>query len=240
MQQRTGDERSHFALQLLAAAAAILPMFGLTIWMYVIREEVPGVAEFFLGPLLFGGGMIFWLLLLHVVVCRDDLQSLGFRHNGLLRDLLVGCAMGVAFLLLKFLEEPVLKALFAPRPPSEEIILLLRSVSADPMLLTLWLGPVVWIGIAAFEEVWRVFVLRRLWNVFPGQLREWAVLLAVSVLIGLAHSYQGPAAIMSISMKSVLMGWYFKQAGRIGPLIVAHAVYDSIQVIMAVIAIRGY
>ena len=240
MQRQTGDERSGFALQLLAAAAAILPMFGLTIWMYVIREEVPSVSEFFLGPLVVGGGMIFWLLLLHVVVCRDDLQSLGFRRDGLLHDLLVGCAMGVAFLLLKFLEKPVLNALFTPRRPSEEIIMLLRTVSADPMLLALWLGPVVWIGIATFEELWRVFVLRRLWNVFPGQLREWAVLLAVSALIGLAHGYQGPAAIVSIGMKSVLMGWYFKQTGRIRPLIVAHAVYDSIQVIMAVIAIRGY
>jgi hypothetical protein len=36
------------------------------------------------------------------------------------------------------------------------------------------------------------------------------------------------------------MGWYFKQTGRIRPLIVSHAVYDSVQVIMAVIAIRGY
>ena len=240
MQRQTRDERSRFAPQLLAAAAAILPMFGLTIWMYVIREEVPSVAEFFLGPLLFGGGMIFWLLLLHVVVCRDDLQSLGFRRDGLWRDLLVGCAMGVAFLLLKFLEKPVLNALFTPRMPSEEIIMLLRTVSADPMLLALWLGPVVWIGIATFEELWRVFVLRRLWNVFPGQLQEWAVLLAVSALIGLAHGYQGPAAIVSIGMKSVLVGWYFKQTRRIRPLIVCHAVYDSVQVIMAVTAIRGY
>ena len=240
MQPQTGNERSRDARQLLATAAAILPMFGLTIWMYVIREKAPGVAEFFLGPLLFGGGMIFWLLLLHVVVCRDDLKSLGFRRDRLGSDLLVGCAMGAGFLLLKFLEEPVLRALFAARPPSEEIILLLRTVSADPLLLTLWLGPVVWIGIAAFEELWRVFVLRRLWNLFPGQTGEWVVLFIVSALIGFAHAYQGPSAIVSIGIKSVLMGWYFKQTGRIRPLIVSHAVYDSVQVIMAVIAIRGY
>jgi len=240
MQQQTGHDRPRRALQLAAAAAAIVPMFGLTIWMYVIRGEVPGVAEFFLGPLLVGGGMIFWLLLLHVVLCRDDLQSLGFRRDGFLRDVFVGSAMGGAFLLLKFLEQPLLNALFAPRPPSEEIILLLRTVSADPVLLTLWLGPVVWIGIAAFEELWRVFVLRRLWNLFPGQTKEWGVLLVVSVLIGLAHAYQGPSAVASIGIKSVLMGWYFKQTGRIRPLIVCHAVYDSLQVIMAVRAIRGY
>lgn len=228
------------ATQLLTATAAIVPMFALTIWMYVIRDDAPDISEFFLGPLLVGGGMIFWLLLLHVVVCRDNLQSLGFGRDRFLRDLAIGCAMGLAFLLLKYLERPFLNELFAPRPASEEIILLLRTVSADPVLLTLWLGPVVWFGVALFEELWRVFVLRRCWNLFPGKTGEWVVLLAVSALIGLAHAYQGPAAIVSIGTKSVLMGWYFKQTGRIRPLIVAHAVYDSVQVIMAVVAIRGY
>ena len=238
--EHNGRNLSGRVTQLLAALAAIVPMSVLTIWMYVIRDEAPDISEFFLGPLLVGGGMIFWLLLLHLVVCRDGLQSIGFGRDRFLRDLLIGFAMGLAFLLLKFLEQPVLNGLFASRPPSDEIILLLRTVSADPMLLALWLGPVVWIGVAGFEELWRVFVLRRFWNLFPGQTGEWVVLLAVSALIGLAHGYQGPAAIVSIGAKSVLMGWYFKYTGRIRPLIVSHAVYDSVQVVMAVVAIRGY
>ena len=238
--ERNGRDLSGQVTQVLAALAAIVPMFALTIWMYLIREEAPGIAEFFLGPLLVGGGMIFWLLLLHLVICRDELESLGFRRDGFSRDLLIGSAMGLAFLSLKFLEQPVLNELFTPRPPSDEIVLLLRTVSADPVLLALWLGPVVWVGVAGFEELWRVFVLRRFWNVVSGPVGDWGVLLAVSALIGLAHAYQGPAAIVSIGMKSVIMGWYFKHAGRIRPLIVAHAVYDSIQVVMAVVSIRGY
>ena len=107
------------------------------------------------------------------------------------------------------------------------------------MLLALWLGPVVWIGIAGFEEFWRVFVLRRLWLVFPGRANAWAVLLVVSAFIGIAHGYQGPAAILSIGFKSVLMGWYFMKSGRIRPLIVAHAVYDSVQIVLAVRAITA-
>ena len=238
--EHKGRDLSGQATQMLAALAAIVPMIALTIWMYVIRDNAPGISEFFLGPLLVGGGMIFWLSLLHVVVCRDKVDSLGFHRGGFARDIFIGSAMGVAFLLLKFIEQPVLNELFAPRPPSDEIILLLRTVSSDPMLLALWLGPVVWLGVAGFEELWRVFVLRRFWNLVSGPVGKWAVLLAVSALIGLAHAYQGPAAIMSIGVKSVIMGWYFKYAGRIGPLIVAHAVYDSVQVVMAVVAIRGY
>ena len=65
--------------QVSAALAAIIPMVALVAWMYVLRDNVPGVLEFFLGPLLVGGGMIFWLLFLHIVVCGDSLKSLGFK-----------------------------------------------------------------------------------------------------------------------------------------------------------------
>jgi len=42
---------------------------------------------------------------------------------------------------------------------------------------------------------------------------------------------------VSIGFKSVLMGWFFMATGRTRALIVSHAVYDSVQIIMAVIAL---
>ena len=224
--------------QLLAAAAAVIPMAGLAAWMYLLRNTAPGIAEFFLGPLLIGGGMVFWLLFLHLVVCRDSLQSLGFRVPGLAMDCITGLALGAGFLLLKYLTDPLLTGLFQPRPPSEEVMELIFAVARDPLLLALWLVPVVWIGVALFEELWRVFVLKRLWSVFAGTGGRWAVLVSVSLLIGAVHGYQGPAAVISIAMKSVLMGWYFMATRRVRPLIVAHAVYDSVQIAVAVYAIR--
>lgn len=237
--RQTSPSQPGPAIQLVAAFAAFLPMAALTSWMYLLRDSAPGVAEFFLGPLLFGGAMIFWLLFLHLVLCRDSLQSLGFRVGGFWRDMAIGTALGGGFLLLKYLADPFLRGLFAPRPPSEEILTLIQSVASDPLLLLLWLGPVVWIGVAGFEELWRAVVLRRFWAVFPGKPGKWAVLLLVSLLIGIAHGYQGPAAIVSIAIKSVLMGWFFMATGRVRPLITAHAVYDSVQIAMAVISIRG-
>ena len=74
---------------------------------------------------------------------------------------------------------------------------------------------------------------------FQGQAGRWLVLLVISSLIGIAHGYQGPAAILSIGLKSVLMGWYFMSTGRTRTLIVGHAVYDSVQIVQAVTAIRG-
>ena len=183
--------------------------------------------------------MIFWLLFLHVIVCRDSLQSLGFQVSGFWRDVITGISMGVGFLMLKSLTQPFLSSLFDPRPPSQEILQLIHGVSSNYWLLALWLGPVVWIGIAGFEELWRCFVLRRLWDVFQGKAGQWLVLLIISVLIGIAHGYQGPAAILSIGFKSVLMGWYFLATGRTRTLIVGHAVYDSVQIVQAVTATRG-
>ena len=225
-------------VQYAATAAAIAPMAVLTIWMYGIRDSAPSIQEFFLGPMLFGGAMIFWLLYLHIVVCRDDLQSIGFRLTGLSRDVVIGAALGVGFLFLKYWTDPLFYDLFEARPPSAEIIQLITVVANDTWLLVLWLGPVVWIGIAGFEELWRVVVLRRFWAAFPSASGKWGSLVLVSVLIGIAHGYQGPAAILSIMMKSMLMGWYFMATGRTRALIVAHAVYDSVQILMAVISIR--
>ena len=68
MQQRA-------VIQIPAALAAIIPMALITIWMYVLRDSAPDQSEFFLGPLLVGGGFIFWLLYLHIVVCRDSLHT---------------------------------------------------------------------------------------------------------------------------------------------------------------------
>jgi hypothetical protein len=235
----TQASRQRAVIQISTAMAAIIPMFALTVWMYQIRDSTPGLNEFFLGPLLFGGSMIFWLLFLHVVVCRDSMKSLGFNTAGFWVDMIIGCGLGAGLLLLKMLMQPMLNSLFETQEPSTEIIQLIHGVASDPWLLALWLGPVVWICLAGFEELWRVFVLRRFWNVFSGTGGKWMVLLLVSVLIGLAHGYQGPAGILSIGFKSILMGWFFMATGRTRALIVSHAIYDSVQIVMAVVAIRG-
>jgi len=221
-----------------AITGAVLPMVGLTIWMTVLREGAPTIEEFFLGPLLVGCSMIFWILFLHIRMCRESVGSLGFVPGPIVMDLLIGIGLGVAFLALKWVEQPVLNTLFPPRPPSEEIITLLRGIAGSNVLLVLWLGPVVWIGVAGFEELWRAFMLRHTSDLLRGPAGRWTAIVVVAILVGLAHSYQGPGGVLSIGLKSVLMGWFFLARGRIVPLIVAHGVYDSVQVIAAVAELR--
>jgi hypothetical protein len=227
------------ATQLLGALAGLAPMAALAIWMHLLREAPLTADEMLLGPLLGGGGQIFWLLFLHLIVCGDRLDSLGFRKPRPWIDLGLGAGLAAGLLAFHFAFNASVARLFPPRPATPEIMELLHSMVRDPWLLALWLGPVVWIGVALFEELLRVFLLRRGWRVWRGAAGRWAVIVAVSALVGLGHGYQGPAAILSIGLQSMAKGWIFMATGRIRALIVAHALYDSVQIVALVTIIRG-
>jgi membrane protease YdiL (CAAX protease family) len=230
--------QGHSSAQLLAAFAALIPMAGLVLWTHVLRESSLTIAGLLLWPLLGGGCLILWLLFLQIVVSGDSLESLGLRKGRPWVDLWLGAGGSLLLLAVKFAFQATLARVFPPNPPAEEIVELLSGLSRNPWLLALWLGPVVWIGVAGFEELWRAFMLRRLWRVWGGRGCRWSSLLLVSVLFGLAHFYQGPAAVVEIGLMSILMAWFFMATGRLRALIVAHALYDSIQIAIAMIVIR--
>jgi membrane protease YdiL (CAAX protease family) len=225
-------------LQLLAAVAAAAPMAAIGIWMYVLRDGTMTLEGMLLGPLLGGGSLILWLLLLHFVVCGDGAGGLGFGAGRPWLDLGLGTGLAAGLLAFHFGFDATVARLLPPRPPVEEMIELLAGLARNPWLLAIWLGPVVWIGVALFEELLRAFLLRRLWRVWGGPVGRWAVILVVSASVGLAHGYQGWAAMLSIGIMSIFKGWFFMTTGRIRALIVAHAFYDSAQIVMAVVAIR--
>jgi membrane protease YdiL (CAAX protease family) len=230
--------QGHPSAQLLAAFAALVPMAALFLWTYLLRESPLTVAGLLLWPLLGGGCLVLWLLFLHVLICGDSLESLGLLKKRVWLDVLLGSAGSLVLLAMKFGFQTTLARFLPSSPPAEEIVELLSGLSRSPWLLALWLGPVVWIGIAGFEELWRTFMLRRLWRVWGGGVGRWASLLGVSALFGLAHLYQGPAAVVEIGLLSMPMGWVFMATGRLRTLIVAHALYDSIQIAFALIVIR--
>ena len=225
--------------QLLGAALAAVPLVALALWMYVVREQTPTLGMMLGGPLVGGGILIVWTLLIHRAICGDRLAALGLRTDRWWLEGALGVVLAVVLLALHMVLNPLLARLFPPQPPPEEILELLGGLSRSPGLLALWLGPVVWIGIAGFEEVWRVHMLRRLWRVLPGRAGNWAVIVGCAALVAGVHLYQPPAIMLSIGLLSLLKGWYFLRTGRFWSLVVAHALYDSVQVVATVIAIRG-
>ncbi len=232
-----GSWRQGSATQIAAALAVIVPLLSLFTWFYVLRDGPVTMNQLLLGPLVGGGSFIVWLLFLHLGVCGDRLESLGWRTGRWWANVLIGILLAAGFLLLATFQD-VLRRLFPSMPLAPELVELLRGLAGDPWLLALWLGPVVWIGVAFFEELLRVFLLRRLWRVWGGRPGRWLAVLAVAAIFGLVHLYQGPAAAMFIAVKSFLAGWFFMATGRFWALVVAHALYDSAGILLALQALR--
>jgi membrane protease YdiL (CAAX protease family) len=125
------------------------------------------------------------------------------------------------------------------RAPSTDLLNLIRGLAQDPFLLALWLGPVVWLGVALFEELSRAFFLIRFQNIWGTTTGRWIAILASAFIWGFAHIYQGPAGVISISLLGILKGWIYLRFGRLWVLVVAHALYDSVQIGYIVWLIRS-
>jgi membrane protease YdiL (CAAX protease family) len=223
-------------MQLTGAVVATAPLAIFVLWM---RHGPPTLGQMLGGPLLGGGSLILWLLFIQVILAGDPLTSLGLRTDRMTRELLLGVVGAAVMLALHAGIGALLSEVFPPQPAPPEIRELLEGLSRRPELLVLWLGPVVWIGVAGFEELWRIHLLRRLWVLWPGPAGRWGSILISALLVAAAHAYQPPAVRISIGLLSVLQGWYFLFTGRFWSLVIAHALYDSLQVVTIVLLIRG-
>jgi membrane protease YdiL (CAAX protease family) len=204
-------------------------------WFHLSGREI-SLAELMLYPLLIGGAGIALILCLIRYLFRERIGGLNRKPGRWHLD-------GVAGLLLTALSFATMVAhgaILAPLlprqsgPPPQSVELLLSALRENPLLLALWLGPVVWIGVAAFEELSRVFLLDRLWKLWPRTGSRWFAILLSAVAFGLVHIYQGLAAVVSISLLGLLYGLYYLRFGRVWPLIIAHALFDSLQILQAV------
>lgn len=225
--------------QLAAALAAVLPMLALLFWMYAVRDEPPTLLYMLGGPLVFGSLLIIWVLFVQRWIAGDRYAALGLRTDRTWVEIAIGLGGGIVLLILHTVMSPLLRSLFPAQPPPQELLELLDGLSRSPLLLALFLGPVVWIGVALFEELWRVHLLRRLWLVWPGPSARWIVVLVAAAMVAGLHLYQPPPVMISIGILSFLKGAFYLATGRFWSLVIAHAVYDSVQIVMAVAAIRG-
>jgi len=225
--------------QIAAVTVVCLPPYAIAIWSHITRQTIT-LKELFLFPLLLGGGCVVLALLVYRFICGERIASLNIKPGTWYADILTGALLAGFFLGLFALQQ-VIQSRWLPRSagPAEELVTLFNGIVSDPLLLAIWLGPVAWLGVATFEELTRVFMLNRLWTVWPNPLGRWAVMIASAVLFGLAHIYQGPVSAIAIGLQGLLYAWYYRRFGRVWPMIIAHALYDSVQVIQVVVAFRG-
>lgn len=226
------------AAQLLAAAIGLAPVAGVLVFMRATRDRPFDTDDLLVYPLLFGGGTIVLITLLLRLVCRERLRDLQRSTSTWAGDVGWGLALFAVFAGLAVIQQFTLNRWF-PRPAAPEIVGLIRELSERPLLMAVWLGPVVWIGVAAFEELARVFLLSRLWHVWPRPAARWGAVVFAAVLFGLAHAYQGIAGVIGTGALGFVGGWFYLARGRVWPLIISHALYDSAWIVFGVLMIRA-
>jgi membrane protease YdiL (CAAX protease family) len=124
--------------------------------------------------------------------------------------LVVACqlAYGLAFFALRI----------AYRPIAMEIA---RYRAIGP--LSLWVVVPMVVVNPFFEEI---LYLGFTANLLRQRFGYWAAFWSVVAIRLLVHAYQGPLALISILPLAVIITVYYLRTGRLGPIVVAHMIFD--------------
>jgi membrane protease YdiL (CAAX protease family) len=210
------------------------------IWYRLTQTENFTTFDMTVYPLLFGGGTSLLILTLNKYLIQDSFAETFNSGDGRwYSDILIGIGLTLIYFVMFFVERATLY-LWIPNnnPPNNELINAMIDLANNPVLMIIWFGPVLWVGIALFEELSRTFLLKCLWNLKENTNWHLLAIFLASSLIGVVHLYQGTAGIISIGLKSVVVSFYFYKYRRLLPLIISHAFYDGLQLAFFVAQFR--
>ncbi len=219
----------HRLKSIIALTFIVFIPFGLMIWIRIHQSTGFASKEIITYPLLFGGLSIALVVLVKKFFLKEPLADFNSGKATWYNDLLWGILLTVVYFALFFIERMTLSDMLQSRS-NMELLELMLDMREDPLLLFLFFGPVLWIGIALYEELIRVFLLTSLWKWSKNNAWEIAVIVFSAVLIGLTHWSQGPYGIVTIGIKSFVSGYFFYHKKRLMPLVYAHVLYDGLQV----------
>lgn len=214
---------------LIALMIVVFIPAGTMIWIRNHQSSGFAAIELILYPLLFGGLSIIILYLLKKYWLKEPLKDFNAGKGSWIKDLFWGVLLSILYFILFYVERLTLSPYLASTP-NFELLELMLGMREDPLLLLLWFGPVLWIGIALYEELIRVFLLTSLWKFSSNTGWIILVMLFTSALIGLVHWSQGPYGMVTIGIKSMVACAFFFQYKRLLPLVFAHVLYDGLQV----------
>lgn len=217
----------------------IVPLHAWMIRYRLVQEENFTTQDMLIYPLLFGGGSILLMLALnHWLINKTFKQTFNPGKGTFINDLIIGFALTLIYFLLFMVGRNTLYQWFPNPAPNTEILNTIRDLARSPLLLLIWFIPVLWIGIALFEEMVRTFLLTCLWSLNAST--NWAIftIFLTSALIGVLHLYQGTAGIISIGIQSLIACFYFYKSRRLLPLVISHGLYDGLQLGFLIVQLR--
>jgi len=215
--------------RIIALIVAVGIPAGAMIWYRMHQTSGFAAIELIAYPLIFGGAGIVVLCLLQTLFLKQPLSDLNRGAGRGLTDVGLGLGLAVVYFVLFFVERATLADLLTFRS-NQELLGLMLEMRQHPWMLVVWFGPVLWIGIALFEELVRVFLLATLASFSCARWWTAAAILIAAILVGLTHWSQGSYGIVTIALKSVVSGVFYLKYRRVLPLVLAHVLYDGLQV----------
>jgi membrane protease YdiL (CAAX protease family) len=191
------------------------------------------------GYLLYAMGytliVIAVLLLLLWLLCGEKPNVLNLKPGVWWKDLLGGIVLVGLTLSVKIILDPVIASFFHRASDVESGIASLVNTLADtPWLAVLFLGPAL-IFVAGSEELTRVFFITRWMKISPSKVWLGVGVFLSAFLFGLNHVAQGYAGVISVTLNALIMVLWYLRFGRIFHLIVAHYLYDAVQLVPVII-----
>ena len=214
---------------IIALFVIVFIPFGMMIWFRNHQSTGFANIELITYPLLFGGLSIAVLIVIKKYFLQEKLTDFNSGEGKWTSDIAWGLILTIVYFIVFYAARLTLSDILQFNS-NEELLGLMLEMREKPMLLFIWFGPVLWIGIALYEELIRVFVLTSLWKWSEGFIWVLIVIVFSSVLFGLVHWSQGSYGMVTIAIKSLVSSYYFWRKKRLMPLVYAHVLYDGIQV----------
>ena len=224
-------------IQLLAVVMGVLPLYSSLI-IYQLRREQPFSTQAFIFYLAVIAPLtIVIVLLLLRFLCGENPRDLNRRPGKLSSDLLAALILSPVILVANVTSTYFLSELLPESASNTSVRNLFVEVAGNPRLLVLFVGPLIFLG-AASEEVIRVFLLSRLWKVWPSTTGKSVTVVISACLFGLIHVYRGPVTAAWTAICGLIMALYYLRFGRAVPLILAHYLTNALQVVVVAVQAR--
>lgn len=232
------NQRKPAWVQILALVLAIVPYYGVTFYIQVTNKgPVPPWTMTKYISISGCTGIIIILLVMNYL-CKERVAAFNLKPGKWWVDIIYGIALYAALFIFFMVCAPILARLFPGMALPEMMVPLFNEMAVNPLLLLLWVGPIIWISVGIFEELSRTFILNRLWIVWPGKLGRWVVILIQMMIVTLVHTYHGPPGTVLVAGMCIIFGAFYLWRGRIWPMIIAHALYDTTQFTLAIMVVK--
>lgn len=218
-------------VQLLAVVLGVLPVYSGLIILQLLSEQQLTIQAFTFYLAVIAPLAIVVALLLLRFLCGETPRDLNLRSGRLSSDLLAVLVLSIVIIVVNVVSTFLLSALLPESPSDDSVRNLFVELAGNLRQLVLFLGLLLLLG-AASEEVIRVFLLSRLWKVWPSTTGKLLVVVISACLFGLIHLYRGPVIAAWTAIFGLIMALYYLRFGRVVPLILAHYLTNALQVLL--------